>query len=202
MDGLLGGGRNDQEDGFDFNFDINEAYGESNGFEGANDPDYAGDSQQSNGGGLKGVANILSYGTESNKLPVTRAISGDLDLGFSTISGGWILILQGPDVGKIVGFKDVGAGFSIPDFDGNLKQTDFFVTGDVNQFTISSLKGERTELIVGGTLSHINITGSITRADNSGPWGRVYGISVGVGAGVIPIWGSFGVGYGETTIYE
>ena len=150
----------------------------------------------------KNKKSLYPLGFQSNLLPVAKSVGIDVDLGMGTGSAGGILIMQGPDAGKMVGFSDVGGGLAVPDASIAIQETNFWVTGSVNNFTIEKLNGFRNDAFVGGTIYNFDITGSFIWSNPDISGGRVIGGGFGIGVSVIPIWLSGGWNEGKTTIYK
>lgn len=154
--------------------------------------------QQSNGG------SVYPFGIQSNLLPVAKAVGLDVDFQIAVggnVSVGGIHILQGPDAGRIVLYTDLGVGAGL-DVSGSLKETNIFFTGDINDFTIEALRGNRMEYSGAVTINGVDVSGGFFQSIDLINGGRVFGISVGVGVGAFPYWISGGSNFGTTTIYE
>lgn len=136
-------------------------------------------------------------------------VGGDVDLfaaGGGEFGAGFIHILRGPDAGKTVGYLDRGVGGGL-DLSIGVEGGVIFYTGDVKNFQIELLQGDRNEYSAATPILGVN--GFISSTPNPIDGGKVIGIMGTYGPGINPL-NLFGIAvpfmfnfnYGSTKIYN
>jgi hypothetical protein len=141
-----------------------------------------------------------------NVIPVAKMYSLDLDYfvtgGMDAQPIGFIVVLQGPDAGKVAAFGDIGYIGGGVDISASIKETNLWYTGDIDNFRISTIEGYRRE--INGALSYgadLGLSLSWTKTDAYG--GRLFGLGVSVGVSPPMPWlGSGNYNEGKTYIYK
>ncbi len=155
----------------------------------------------------KGEGEVKKDDSENNKyflLPVAKALSIDLDFFFGSGGDvkciGYIIILQGPDAGEIKRFSDAGGGGGM-DVSGALAETNFWYTGNIDNFGIQTFQQPRVEFnIAASFVADIGLSLSVSKKDIYG--GRLIGTTASAGFGYLPWIISGNVNYGTTKIFN
>ncbi len=124
---------------------------------------------------------------------VPDAVSISLNGDFYCASGGsvgfagYLIMLNGADVGKSIGFTDAGGGLGTMGATATFVLTKYYyIGGDINNLFMSDIGGKRTSINIGAGEGIVGGVGLSWMSGHNGD-GVIFGISYGVGVGA---WGT------------
>ena len=155
--------------------------------------------------------NIDNLSGTSNILPVAKSIGIDIDFmvgighDFSPISIG--IVFQGQDKWETFTFGDFGGldeygeswAFGL-DLSGSIEETNYWYTGDIENFRIETFNGKRTEVNIGGSYG-IDLGIGVSASDPDAYGGRLIGVKAFIGVGWSPFVISGNINRGKTIVY-